>query len=97
MHGISTKKVIGGKLLRIKTLFNTKFTSVQITGDFFLHPEEKIMEIEKSLVGLSTAEKKESITQKLQNFIQQNQIELVGISPEDIAETLLETLKGGSE
>ena len=95
MNGISTKKVVGGKLLRIKTEFNDKIHAVQITGDFFLHPEEKIVDIERTLIGLPVLESRQKIIEKIQAVIRREKIELVGISTEDIADTLLESLLVG--
>ena len=46
------EKVEGGKLLVIKVDFGDKIEKVDITGDFFAHPEESIKEIEKRLAGI---------------------------------------------
>ena len=49
MHSQSMEKVSGGKLLVVKVNFEEKIENVEITGDFFAHPEESITEIEKKL------------------------------------------------
>jgi lipoate---protein ligase len=77
-----TEKVPGGKLVRVKVDFGEKINSLQITGDFFLHPEDMIEEIEKGLVGCSVGDE---LQEKIQQVISQHNIELIGFSAEDIA------------
>lgn len=46
-------KVQGGKLLKCKLeLENDIIRKIKITGDFFMHPEEKIEDLEKVLIGI---------------------------------------------
>ncbi|MBN1170521.1 biotin--protein ligase [Candidatus Micrarchaeota archaeon] len=58
-----------------------KTTKVLITGDFFLHPEDAIAGIEKSLTGISAdcTEIQQKISGALGNA------ELIGATPEDLA------------
>lgn len=88
MEGTSTEKVIGGKLLRVKVEFDSVFKRVQITGDFFAHPEDGIEEIEKSLFGLETSKDENFLTLKIKEVTEKNKLTLVGISAEDIARNL---------
>ncbi len=45
-------KVEGGKMLRVRgSVSDGRISSVTITGDFFLHPEDVIESIESSLQG----------------------------------------------
>ena len=84
-------KVTGGKLVRIKLDDNgSSITFCQITGDFFLHPEESLKEIEQVIISQPIPLNKESVLQSLQTVIQQHQIELIGFTPEDIVGLLLE-------
>ncbi|MBM3229095.1 lipoyl synthase [Candidatus Parvarchaeota archaeon] len=41
-----------GKLLKVFVEYDNHIRKIKITGDFFLHPEEKIVEIEQGLVGV---------------------------------------------
>lgn len=89
-QGAHTEKVPGGKLLRIKVDFNPEdgiVEDVQIYGDFFIHPEEFIEDIEQFLVNLSQKDSDESIAAALQRLIEDEGAELVGITPESIAKT----------
>lgn len=47
-----------GKLIKVFLDYDDKIQSIKITGDFFVHPEEKIADIEKGLVGTVVDEKK---------------------------------------
>lgn len=85
--GLSVEKLRGGKLLRVE--YNN---SVKITGDFFLHPEEKITEIEQFLTEQCNEDAQHLIA-ALQAFVQQQHIELVGITPEAIITNLKKAMR----
>lgn len=90
MQGIHTEKVPGGKLLRIKVEFNPEgelIEDVQMHGDFFIHPEEFVEDVEQLLVNLDQKDSEESITAALQRLVEDEGAELVGITPESIAKT----------
>ena len=88
MHGVATEKVPGGKLLRVKVEYGETIDRVQLTGDFFLYPEDELSVIEEALVGLRTDEPAETIAEVVAGIVAQHNIELVGITPEAIAQTL---------
>ncbi len=69
MDGIKHGKSIfkAGKLIKIFVDYDSEIRSIKITGDFFLHPEEKIFEIEKGLVG--TPANEVAIKEKLQQLL----------------------------
>jgi len=50
--GKASRKVPGGKLIRIKVVFSDIIESVQITGDFFLHPEDSLLKIEEAITKI---------------------------------------------
>ncbi len=73
-------KVKGGKLIKCMIkLKEGKIKEIKISGDFFMHPEEKIEELEKALKGVEF--EKESIEEKLNEILRD--VELVGIDKED--------------
>ena len=88
MHGSAEEKVPGGKLLRIKVDFNGAIKDIQISGDFFLHPEECIDKIEKNLFGISIGMEENQITHLIEEISKSNKIEMIGISAKDIARVL---------
>lgn len=87
-----TRKVPGGKLFRIELTADDRIQSVKITGDFFLHPEETLAELEACLVGLALPLQADIITQTLQAVLDQSGALLVGLTPADLAAAMVEML-----
>ena len=78
---LSTIKVPGGKLLQLRAEMHAgKLSKPKLTGDFFLMPSEKIIELERAMEGSEL----EGLAEKLEKIITQHHIELVGISTNDI-------------
>ncbi len=74
-----------GKLLRIR--FDVEgdiIKSLRITGDFFIHPEEAIVDIEQFLIG----KKIHIIDSALTEFLSDNNITVIGFSPIDLLSAL---------
>lgn len=97
MNYVVTKKIPGGKLLRLKLEADTEIQSVSITGDFFLHPEDALPQIEKVLIGLPAQTSIQAFTQKMEEALTQNRAEFIGVSANDIAQLINETLTLGSK
>lgn len=93
MHGTATEKVPGGKLVRIKVDFDKTINSMQITGDFFLHPEDMVEEIEQCFVGCAVDVDKDLLKNKIDGFIKKNNILLVGVSSDDLARLTKQALQ----
>jgi len=90
MQGVHTEKVEGGKLLRVKVDYNTEsalIEDVQVHGDFFIYPEEFVDDIEQLLVNLDQNDSEQSIAAALQRLIEDEDADLIGITPESIART----------
>ncbi|MBI2971829.1 MAG: hypothetical protein HYY37_05410 [Candidatus Aenigmarchaeota archaeon] len=85
MHGIAAEKVPDGKLLRVKVDYSDLIERVQLTGDFFVHPEDDVLRIEEAIAGMRADEDEETITDVVRTIVTENRIELIGISPEAIA------------
>lgn len=83
------EKVKGGKLVCIEVWAEGGTASkVKITGDFFLHPEDAIDALERSLVGVDLARARlpggeSEIAARLGDAL--GRAELIGASPEDLA------------
>ncbi|MCC7196809.1 biotin--protein ligase [Candidatus Peregrinibacteria bacterium] len=88
----ATKKVPGGKLLRLKIDAGEKINTVSITGDFFLHPEESLPAIEKSLIGLSIQTPENILAEKIHAALSEQKANFIGVSAEDIAQTIGEAI-----
>jgi len=84
----SNYKVPDGKLLKVKLLITSeKIAEVKVLGDFFLHPEDTILKIEKELIGLSRDET--SIAESIDRILKESEATLVGATAADIAKTIM--------
>ena len=94
MIGRSEIKVTGGKLIRVQcTVDRGVVENVVITGDFFLHPEDGIEELEKELVMLRA--RPEIISSHVLSFLGNGYV-LVGAAPEDFAKAVVEAVAQAS-
>jgi len=86
--GRAVYKVEGGKMIKVQLAQkDEKIEKIRITGDFFLHPEELIEEIEKMLIGSPLEQ--ESISNSLSAFIEKKGATLLGAAPEDFAKCIM--------
>lgn len=87
-----SKKVPQGKLVRLKIDFDKTISSIQINGDFFLHPEEAITKIESSLIGSNVSDSIESFEQKISNSLKKNNAQFIGLTSNDLAQIIKEAM-----
>lgn len=96
MNHMATKKVPGGKLLRVKLdTDNISICALQISGDFFLHPEETLPEIEEAIAGLPMAISTQALGQKINEVLIKEKADFIGVTAEDIAATIIEAIENG--
>lgn len=88
MRSFAEQKVKGGKLVGIRIDYDDRIRDIRILGDFFIHPEESLYKIEKALVGLSVTAGKDGIISVINRVVAAEHAELIGITPEAIADTL---------
>lgn len=85
------EKIPGGKMLAVEVeVSGTVISKVKITGDFFLHPEEAILELEKSLIGIDINTPQDEIASIAANSLAG--ANLIGASANDIARILRRAL-----
>ncbi len=87
MIGSASEKIAGGKLVRVSVDYEERISSVRITGDFFMHPEEAIALIEKALVGST----KDEVPDKLRKAA--IGVTIIGASADDIARVVQQAMK----
>lgn len=90
--GRAEYKVKGGKLIKVKLSENGfKISQIKITGDFFLHPEVLIDELEEALLvhPLDEAE----LTAFIEAFLSKRNATLLGASPADFAKCIVMAVK----
>jgi lipoate-protein ligase A len=84
----ATYKVEGGKMIKVQLREREgKIQEIRITGDFFLHPEELIEELEKTLVGKPLKER--DLAESIRRLIKERGATLLGAAPEDFAKCIL--------
>lgn len=78
-------KIPGGKLLTCEMrVVEGVIAEIKLSGDFFMHPEDAIKELEEELTG-SRIDAYES---KIIEFFQDREIKLFGISPGDFSKVI---------
>jgi len=78
----------GGKLVRVRLREeNGLIQSVQITGDFFLVPEDSLGKLEKMLVDASL--KEQELRLLVDRFFRGTQAQGLGISSDDLVKAIL--------
>jgi len=79
-------KVKGGKLIKCMIkLKRGKIEEIKFSGDFFMHPEDKIEELEEMLAGVKLDE--ESIKCKIYGFSEN--VEMIGITADDLVKVIM--------
>lgn len=90
-HAIASTKVSGGKLVRLKVeVSNNTITHAEISGDFFIYPEDTIIELEETLTDLNGPINYTQLKQQLEEKTEHAQ--LVGFSVDTIIQLLKEAL-----
>lgn len=86
--GKAEYKVKGGKLIKVQLSKKAgRITRVKITGDFFLHPETLIDDLEGSLLGRPLDEK--DLAAFIQSYVEKEQAAMLGASPGDFAKCIM--------
>lgn len=78
------KKVEGGKLIEVRVE-----DDIRIFGDFFMHPEEEITRLE-TVVAENVDDGVEPTREAVETFLREDNIDLLGVDADDIAETAVE-------
>jgi lipoate---protein ligase len=93
-----TAKVEGGKLLRLElVLTDNRVKSVKISGDFFIHPEDSLVVIEKTLLFTSPDAEIVTITNKIKDICYDQGIQMIGLTAEALAIAFKEAIKRARE
>ncbi len=67
-------------------------TKVVISGDFFMYPEDKLWDLEKSLIGVKVD--RYTILGRIKRFYKENGILTPGAKPEDFTEAIMKAVEG---
>lgn len=88
-------KAPGGKLVRLKREKSGKQTRVQLSGDFFIHPEDGVQYIEQMLGLLPETTPESAVAAAIEVLITFKEFELIGIDPDTIARLFTECCRCG--
>lgn len=77
-------KVPGGKLLACEVEYDEMITGIKIYGDFFMHPEPAIIDLEKAILG----KKREKLQSIVTKFFDDPEIRIYGASPLDFVKVI---------
>ena len=78
-------KVPGGKLLAAELgVEEGRLVGVKITGDFFMHPEAVIIDLEKALCDTPV----EDLDEVVNRFFQDNDVTLFGVEADDFVKVV---------
>jgi lipoate---protein ligase len=70
-----------------------RILELALTGDFFILPEEGVAHIEAALTGAKIS--RQRIVDTVRAVVEREGIELIGLSPETIAEGIVRICRGG--
>lgn len=88
MYKVKKYKIKNGKLFEIKLEFSDKINDIKILGDFFVYPAEGLESIETELVNCAI--EKEDIKKRIDECLEKNNIELIGIDSDSITTAIIE-------
>lgn len=93
----ATEKVAGGKLVRLELEHDGScITRAKITGDFFMHPEEALPDIEHALVGMEISKGEHDFSAKIAKAAAAKAVQMVGFSPETLGRLAMQAITGTS-
>jgi len=76
------------KLIRVRAqLMGTRILDIKISGDFFMVPEEALMDLDSALKDATL--EREELLGRIRSFYEEKQIQTPGILPEDFGEAIL--------
>ncbi len=90
---IASQKVREGKLVKVEVECDGFIKKIKITGDFFLHPEDVLETIEKNILGLGKDAGTEAIASRINEIVEADDVQMIGISTESLALVIREALK----
>ena len=90
--GAATRKIPGGKMVRVEVAYDAQIESVKITGDFFLHPEETLELIQQTIIGSVLPLQKNELVERIDKLLLEQNAEFIGANVADLIDILAEAL-----
>ena len=93
MEAAARRKVPGGKLLAVRLEHDGRtVTGAELSGDFFLHPEEFITYLEEALIGVPVTIPEDQLASRIGEAMERRKITAVGFAPRDLSSLAREAL-----
>ena len=90
----SSLKVEGGKMVRLRLVHDGgRIVAARLTGDFMVHPEEALDEMERCLLGIDVRIDDARLTQVLGDAVTSSGAELIGFSIPHVVELVRRCLR----
>lgn len=80
--------------INVETDTKEKIIKIQIAGDFFMYPEDKLWDLEKALIGSKM--NKDEILSKIKAFYEETNVLTPGVIPEDFTEAIVRAVTNPS-
>ena len=93
MIGRASEKIPNGKLVKVEVEYDSMIRRVKITGDFFLHPEDAINQIEQSLAGASVYDDEGLLAERVRRVVESSGAIVVGFTPEALVRIVKGAMK----
>ncbi len=87
----SAYKAPGGLIRVTMIIEENRIKEIMFSGDFWIYPQDKLAELEKSLTMAPT--NREEITKIIRSFYEKEGIETPGVTPEDFATVINQALE----
>jgi hypothetical protein len=84
-------KAQGGLIRTAQEVESRKIRDIGISGDFTLYPKKELEGIENSLKDSNR--EKDEISQKIEEFYENTDIQTPGVKPKDITKAIMKTQK----
>lgn len=89
------EKIPGGKLVKLIVQEQGGRFVVQVSGDFFIHPEHGLTYLEEALGRLKGNETEAEMEEKIKAVIEREKLELIGVDVQAITSLFRKCLKCG--
>ncbi len=93
MDGSAKLKVPGGKLVYVRIKYSDNIEDVKILGDFFMHPEEALAQIELAIAGMPARSDEDSIAARISDVARKQGVEMIGVTAQSIAQAIRMAIK----
>lgn len=82
-------------LIRVKAEVESgSLREIQIAGDFFMYPEDRLWDLERVLVGAEIS--RDKILSRVKRFYERSGLLTPGVVPEDFAEAIMRAVSGSA-